>query len=140
MRGRQLDPGEEACHRCDNPRCVNYEDHLYIGTHADNMSDMAERGRSRGAQVTECPQGHLYDKENTLIRRDGRRKCRECGREAGRKRQRAKAECAKGHLLEGDNLIVVKNGKRKCRTCEEARRVLVSERMTEVWAERREAS
>jgi hypothetical protein len=42
--GYTLGDAQHALHRCDNPRCIN-PDHLYAGTHADNMRDAVQRGR-----------------------------------------------------------------------------------------------
>lgn len=45
MRG-EVPKGICVLHRCDNPLCVN-PDHLFLGSMADNVADMWDKGRAR---------------------------------------------------------------------------------------------
>ena len=58
--------GLHILHKCDNRACCNPA-HLYAGTHADNMRDMAERNRS--AHGHRNGQAKLRDDEVEMIRR-----------------------------------------------------------------------
>ena len=67
--GRALSSSEVVRHRCDNPPCFRF-DHLVVGTQAENMRDMHERGNPRGGSLpgTQNPQALLSEAVIPAIR------------------------------------------------------------------------
>lgn len=76
-----IPPGLLALHRCDNTLCCN-PDHIFLGTHRDNMRDMAAKGRGNRGK-THCIYGHEFTEENTYVlgpHRNNERVCRACAK------------------------------------------------------------
>lgn len=93
LRGRALEPGEMACHTCDNPTCCNAK-HLYVGDAAANADDRKSRGRGRtnGNELkTHCKHRHPFDTANTYMDPRGFRQCRACAAERRRRHEQRRA-------------------------------------------------
>ena len=73
---KEIPKGLIICHHCDNPNCIN-PNHLFIGTHADNIIDKIKKNRqAKGKKMSLVTRGEnngshkLTEKEVIEIRKN----------------------------------------------------------------------
>jgi len=59
-----------VCHSCDNRKCVNYAEHLWLGDAYANMQDMAAKGRGGLSRGEKSGTAKMTDSTVTTLRAD----------------------------------------------------------------------
>jgi hypothetical protein len=130
--------GSIACHTCDNRLCCN-PDHIFIGSQADNLRDMRNKGRGWFPQGERSGMAKLTEFEVLKIRDDQRENAQiaaqygVCADTIGRVKrgkvwkhivgtQRVPprpipTHCQRGHEYTDENTYITPGGRRYCRAC-----------------------
>jgi len=62
----QIPKGMQVLHRCDNRCCTNPQ-HLFVGTHQDNMDDKVSKGRASHTRGTDNGQSIITERDVLTI-------------------------------------------------------------------------
>lgn len=94
--GRLANPNDLPCHDCGHlgaDRRHEYDHHLgYAAEHhldVQAVCTTCHAKRDGKASQTHCIHGHEFTPENTIIKGNGNRQCRQCSRDRDRKRRGA---------------------------------------------------
>lgn len=62
----KIPEGQHVLHKCDNPSCVN-PDHLFFGSHGDNMQDSKKKNRHFFKNGEKHPLSKLTDEQAFMV-------------------------------------------------------------------------
>lgn len=77
--------GMECLHEDDDAQ-NNQLSNLRWGTRTENLRDRVRNGTHNHAKKTRCKREHDFTPENTYLKKDGARQCKQCVRDARRAR------------------------------------------------------